>query len=103
MDCPLYLYPMLDEQVDLNAIKDKIERLGKNHQLEILSILKNTAGVKLNENKNGVFVNMSFLSRETLVELEKYVKYVCDQEKTLNDLEIQKQDFKNTFFTSTEA
>jgi hypothetical protein len=94
---------MLDEQVDLNAIKDKIERLGKNHQLEILSILKNTAGVKLNENKNGVFVNMSFLSRETLVELEKYVKYVCDQEKTLNDLEIQKQDFKNTFFTSTEA
>jgi hypothetical protein len=103
MDCPLYLYPMLDEQVDLNAIKDKIERLGKNHQLEILSILKNTAGVKLNENKNGVFVNMSFLSRETLVELEKYVKYVCDQEKTLNDLEIQKQDFKNTFFTSSEA
>jgi hypothetical protein len=94
---------MLDEQVDLNAIKDKIERLGKNHQLEILSILKNTAGVKLNENKNGVFVNMSFLSRETLVELEKYVKYVCDQEKTLNDLEIQKQDFKNTFFTSSEA
>ena len=94
---------MLDEHVDLNTIKDKIERLGKNHQLEILSILKNTYGVKLNENKNGVFVNMSFLSRETLVELEKYVKYVCDQEKTLNDLEIQKQDFKNTFFTSTEA
>lgn len=94
---------MLDEQVDLNTIKDKIEGLSKNHQLEILSILKNTTGVKLNENKNGVFVNMSFLSRETLVELEKYVKYVCDQEKTLNDLEIQKQDFKNTFFTSTEA
>ena len=94
---------MLDEQVDLNVIKDKIERLGKNHQLEILSILKNTAGVKLNENKNGVFVNMSFLSRETLIKLEKYVKYICDQEKTLNDLEIQKQDFKNTFFTSTEA
>ena len=94
---------MLDEQVDLNVIKDKIERLGKNHQLEILSILKKTAGVKLNENKNGVFVNMSFLSRETLIELDKYVKYVCDQEKTLNDLEIQKQDFKNTFFTSTEA
>jgi hypothetical protein len=94
---------MLDEQLDLNTIKDKIERLGKNHQLEILSILKNTYGVKLNENKNGVFVNMSFLSKETLVELDKYVKYVCDQEKTLNDLEIQKQDFKNTFFTTTEA
>lgn len=87
------------QQIDLTAIKDKIEKLNKNNQLEILSILRNTNGVKLNENKNGVFVNMSFLSRETLVELDKYVKYVYDQEKTLNEIEIQKQDYKNTFFT----
>lgn len=86
------------QQIDLTAIKDKIEKLNKNNQLEILSILRNTNGVKLNENKNGVFVNMSFLSRETLVELDKYVKYVYDQEKTLNEIEIQKQDYKNTFF-----
>ena len=86
------------QQIDLTAIKDKIEKLNKNNQLEILSILKNTNGVKLNENKNGVFVNMSFLSRETLVEVDKYVKYVYDQEKTLNEIEIQKQDYKNTFF-----
>lgn len=89
---------MDNQQIDLTSIKDKIEKLNKNNQLEILSILKNTNGVKLNENKNGVFVNMSFLSRETLVELDKYVKYVHDQEKTLNEIEIQKQDYKNTFF-----
>lgn len=53
---------MLVENIDLVTLKDKVERLGKNHILEILSILKNTPGVKLNENKNGVFVNMSFLS-----------------------------------------
>jgi hypothetical protein len=67
---------MQSEQIDLSTLKDKIERLSKNNQMEVLSILKNTNGVKLNENKNGVFVNMSFLSRETLSELEKYTKHI---------------------------
>jgi hypothetical protein len=89
------------DNMDLAALKDKIERLGKVNQLEILSILKNANGIKLNENKNGVFVNMSFLPDDALAEIDKYVKYVYDQEKTLNDFENQKQDFKNTFFTAT--
>lgn len=93
---------MNSENIDLAALKDKIERLGKNNQLEILSILKNTNGIKLNENKNGVFVNMSFLPADSLSEIDKYVKYVSDQEKTLNEFENQKQDFKNTFFTTSD-
>ena len=93
---------MNSENIDLAALKDKIERLGKNNQLEIMSILKNTNGIKLNENKNGVFVNMSFLPSDSLAEIDKYVKYVSDQEKTLNDFENQKQDFKNTFFTTSD-
>jgi hypothetical protein len=93
---------MNSENIDLAALKDKIERLGKNNQLEILSILKNANGIKLNENKNGVFVNMSFLSSDSLAEVDKYVKYVYDQEKTLNEFENQKQDFKNTFFTASD-
>ena len=93
---------MNSENIDLAALKDKIERLGKNNQLEILSILKNTNGIKLNENKNGVFVNMSFLPPDSLSEIDKYVKYVSDQEKTLNEFENQKQDFKNTFFTTSD-
>ena len=87
--------------MDLAVLKDKIERLSKTNQLEILSILKNANGIKLNENKNGVFVNMSFLPEDTLAEIDKYVRYVYDQETTLNDFENQKQDFKNTFFTPT--
>jgi len=89
------------ENMDLAVLKDKIERLSKTNQLEILSILKNANGIKLNENKNGVFVNMSFLPEDTLAEIDKYVKYVYDQETTLNEFENQKQDFKNTFFTTT--
>jgi hypothetical protein len=52
----------------------------------------------LNENKSGVFVNLSFLSKEILEEIEKYVNYVNDQELVINTIETQKQEFKNAFF-----
>lgn len=82
----------------LSSIKDKIEKMPKNNQLEVLKILKKYQGVKLNENKSGIFVNLSFLSRDILEEIDKYVNYVNDQENVINTIETQKQEFKNTFF-----
>lgn len=83
----------------LTEMKDKIEKMNKSQQLDILQILKKNPNIKLNENKSGFFVNISFLPKETLLELEKYIKYVMDQETQLNNAEIQKQEFKNTFFS----
>jgi hypothetical protein len=82
----------------LSLMKDKIERMPKNNQIEVLKILKKNQNIKLNENKSGVFVNLSFLTKETLDEIEKYVSYVNDQETVINTIETQKQEFKNTFF-----
>lgn len=82
----------------LSAMKDKIERMPKNNQIEILKILKKSQTIKLNENKSGIFVNLSFLSKEILDEVDKYVNYVNDQETVINTIESQKQEFKNTFF-----
>jgi hypothetical protein len=82
----------------LSAMKDKIERMPKNNQIEILKILKKSQTIKLNENKSGIFVNLSFLSKEILEEVDKYVNYVNDQETVINTIESQKQEFKNTFF-----
>ena len=79
-------------------MKDKIERMPKNNQIEVLKILKKFQNIKLNENKSGVFVNLSFLSKEILDEIDKYVGYVNDQETVINTIETQKQEFKNTFF-----
>ena len=84
----------------LNNLKDKIEKMSKNNQIEVLRILKHNPAIKLNENKSGVFVNISFLPKETITELAKYVKYVGDQESVINTVEHQKQEFKNTFFDS---
>jgi hypothetical protein len=82
----------------LNSIKDKIERMSKINQIEILKILKKHQNIKLNENKSGIFVNLSFLSKEIIEEIDKYVNYVNDQEIDINTIETQKQEFKNTFF-----
>ena len=70
----------------------------KNNQIEVLKILKKSQTIKLNENKSGIFVNLSFVSNEILEEIDKYVNYVSDQETVINIIESQKQEFKNTFF-----
>ena len=50
---------------------------------------------KLNENKNGIFVNMSFLSKEVIQEIDKYVNYIQEQMEALQTIEYQKEEFKN--------
>ena len=85
----------------LEEIKRKIESMTKINQVEILRILKNVPDAKLNENKSGVYVNLTLLSKDSIDELLTYVKYITDQEQTLNLVENQKNEFKNTFFTDS--
>jgi len=89
--------------MDLEILKTKIEKMSKTHHVEILKILKKNGNVKLNENKSGVYVNLSFLPNETLSELENYLNYIEDQEISLITLENQKEEFKNTFFIEKEV
>ena len=81
----------------LMALKDGIEDMPLVHQIEILRILhsKNT---QINENKNGVFVNISKLNNDILTQLYDYMKYVINQEKHLNEVEEQKQSLTKEFF-----
>jgi len=81
----------------LMTLKDGIENMPVVHQTEILRILHNKQ-TQINENKNGVFVNISKLSDTTLRELEEYMKYVIQQEKQLNEIEEQKQILSKEFF-----
>jgi hypothetical protein len=86
----------------LEELKTKIESMSKNHHIEILKILKKNNAVTLNENKSGVYVNISFLPSQTIESIADYVKYIEEQEATLSSLEIQKEDCKNTFFIEKE-
>jgi hypothetical protein len=77
--------------------------MSKMHHIEILKILKKNGNVKLNENKSGVYVNLSFLPKDTISELEYYLNYIEDQETSLIILENQKEEFKNSFFIEKEV
>ena len=85
--------------VVLENIKQRIESLAKIHQLEILRILKNSPGIKINENKSGVFINLSFLPKLTMDDIVKHLQYITEQENTLQSTETQKHLFKTEFFT----
>jgi hypothetical protein len=83
----------------LMKLKDSLESLPIFHQIEILRILhlKNT---NLNENKNGIFINITKLSYSSLIELEEYINYVNAQEKHLNEFEEQKKPLSKEYYES---
>ena len=87
---------------NLEKIKTKIESMGKQHHIEILKILKNHANVRLNENKSGVFINLSFLQNDVLDEIVKYIDFIGVQEDSIRYLENQREEYKNTFFVEDE-
>jgi len=81
----------------LENIKKTIEAMNKFHQIEILKILSKNL-CKINENKSGVYINLSFLCTEIVDELKEYIQYTKEQENSINTMEYQKEEFKNAYF-----
>ena len=82
----------------INILKERIEKMSKYHQIEVLRILTNTPEVKLNENNNGTFINLSEQPIDILNKLEKYANYVDEQQKHLKSIEIEKDEIEQNFF-----
>lgn len=82
----------------LNRIRESIENMSKFNQIEVLRILTKHNEVIINENKYGIHINLSELDKSILDELFVYIKYVNTQEIELNNVEKQKQDYKNNYF-----
>jgi hypothetical protein len=91
----------MDKGEKLEKLKNFIESMSKYHQIEILKILSKKLS-KINENKSGCYINMSFLPDETINELEEYLSYIKDQEDSLETMEYQKEEFKNAYFIEKE-
>lgn len=47
--------------INLEKLKNCIEQLPIHHQIQIATILSNYKTVTMNENKNGFYINLSFL------------------------------------------
>lgn len=84
---------------DAAILKDKIEAMGKNQQIEVLRILSAAVPpVILNENNNGTFVNLTALADSELDKLRSYVKYVEEQHEHLRVAEKEMERLGNTYF-----
>lgn len=85
----------------IETLKKTIETMNKHHQVEVLKILtKNLC--RINENKSGCYINLSFLPDSTINEIKTYIDYVNAQEESLITMEYQKEEFKNAFFNEKE-
>lgn len=89
--------------MDLEELKRKIDGLNKQQHIEVLKIIHEICPTTLNENKSGIYINMSFLTKEAIDRLKSFIEYVEDQENMLKPMESQKEDFKNTFFIEKEV
>ena len=92
---------MADKMVILENIKAQVENMSKHHQIEILNILTEQL-CKIIENKSGVYVNLAFLSQESIDQIVKYIEYIKEQDSEFNTMEYQKEEFKNAFFIEKE-
>lgn len=84
----------------LELMKTVVEQMNKIHHIEILKIIKKNPLIKINENKSGVYINLTVIPETTLEEIQNYILYIQDQENVLIPLESQKDFLKNTFFTN---
>tara|TARA_B100000902_G_scaffold343854_1_gene348806 strand:+ start:1109 stop:1393 length:285 start_codon:yes stop_codon:yes gene_type:complete len=83
--------------MEIQHLKERIEKLTKHHQIEILRILSNKKAA-INENNNGSFINLTELDDNIIHSLYEYIKYVDEQEKSLKEIELEKECLENKFF-----
>ena len=86
---------------NLQLIKTRIESMSIYHQMEILRIFNNN-NTTLNENNNGTFINLTELDNSIIEKINKYIKYVDEQEDELNEVENEKDRIQNKFFNGNK-
>jgi len=79
---------------EIENLKRSIEILSKNHHIEILKIIKQFQDVKINENKSGVYINLTFLPSEVFDSIQDYLLHINSQEKMLETAEKEKTFYK---------
>lgn len=89
-------------KVDLNTIKNQIENMNKEQQIEVLKKLMKMSNINLNENNNGTFVNLTELNDTQLSTLESYISYVHEQESNLGAIENEKTRIQQSYFTGNK-
>ena len=83
--------------IELDVLKDKIEKLEKFHQIKILEILIENK-IPFTENRNGVFINMIKIKPNIILKIKEYLLYVSNQNLHLESTEKLKKQLKHNYF-----
>lgn len=78
----------------LEFLNNRVEKLSSVNQIEILKIIHEHSPELISENKNGCFIEMNMLSNQVLEKISKYIIFIENNEKSLENVEIQKDKFK---------
>ena len=83
--------------MELIQIKNEIEKMNKNHQIEIFKIIHKNK-IDFNENNNGIFINLTNLEDGVLYDIKEYILFVSKQNIFLNEQEELKENYINSYF-----
>jgi hypothetical protein len=83
----------------LLRISEQIEAMSKFNHIEVVRILSEYPEITLTENKYGIHINLTNVPNHIIKKLELFINHVNHQEKLLSDVENQKEEFKNIYFT----
>ncbi len=76
------------------SLRNKIISLSKNDMIEVFKIIKNNNNT-YTENKNGIFINMSKLTLNTISEIESMLQFLLDKNNNFEQDNKIRKNIKN--------
>ena len=77
-----------------HELVNEIHSLDASKHIVIGTILRKFPKIKLNENKNGIMVNVSTLPDEAIQEITQYMDFLKTQQNILNKIEEETDECK---------
>ena len=78
-------------------IKNKVDNLSENEVTEIFKIIKNN-NEKYSTNKNGIFINLSTLKKNTIQEMCNFLFFCDNNNKAIDEEEIERAKYKEIIY-----
>jgi hypothetical protein len=78
-------------------IKNKVDNLSENEVTEIFKIIKNN-NEKYSTNKNGIFINLSTLKKNTIQEICNFLYFCDNNNRAIDEEELERAKYKDIIY-----